>query len=816
MFIKLAIFELTLGELMKKIKTAKLFSIVLLIALLVNCLSVFGGIEIAYADSSDYYSGITATGGTALLGQLHDLITKTHKRYTSYNDCSNPSIIKLTDPAPNGMVNEFYTQDPISSSWGGGKVGTWNREHVWCQSLSGGLWGKSGGGSDLHHIRPAESGLNSTRGNNKFGIVEGGTEAKNKDTGNVGGYVASNVFEPLDNVKGDVARIVMYVYTHYNNYSNVGGTTNGSGSASFGTLRFTMVCSARNEEAAIRMLLEWNKMDPVDDLERTRNEEVFKIQGNRNPFIDDETYAEKIWADSAVEVDLKGITVTPDELEIPVGQSKKLTATATPQGADDRVTWSSSDESVATVSSAGIVTAKSEGTCVITATSVKNSSYSDMAIVNVVKSSGGGSQTGESSYIVIDKTSFEMTNDYGFKKWTSGGIGGMAFIYGGNGTYSATGLQFNISKASYYLASNIALPGAIRSVTVKMVDSQPERPWKLLTSTTPYGEVAKKPTNGNDQGTKTVTSEGVTWEVSGNDTYFALTYELNASKGASYIESITIEYASGSTPDPDPEPTPVSIDCTPKSVDVSVGADEEELRDLLTVDMKMSDDSTVEVLDYDIIGFDSSVPGTKTVTIKADGLQTTVSVNVVKAGEIPSAVSIDVNPESVTLESNEATLTALKSKLTVIVTYDDNSVVTVTDYTVSGFDSSIIGAQTVTVTFGELQATITVTVKGSQEGTAKQVFIDAVNAIDSASTMNSAFEAIKNAISKYKDLSTVERQDEQVTASYEKLQNAINAYNESATQINQKSTTATENATNGAVVFIPLAAAILYIIKNLL
>lgn len=807
----LAIFELTLGELMKKIKTAKLFSIVLLIALLVNCLSVFGGIEIAYADSSDYYSGITATGGTALLGQLHDLITKTHKRYTSYNDCKDASIVKLIDPAPNGKILDFYTQDSLNGSWDG----TWNREHVWCKSLSNGLWKESGGGSDLHHIRPSESTLNSTRGNNKFGIVEGGKEAKNRLTGTVGGYVSGSVFEPLDKVKGDVARIVFYMYTHYNTYSNVGGTTNGSGNASFGTLRFTMVCSARNEEAAIRMLLEWNKMDPVDDVERTRNEEVFKIQGNRNPFIDDETYAEKIWADSAVEVDLKGITVTPDELEIPVGQSKKLTATATPQGADGRVTWSSSNESIATVSSAGIVTAKSEGTCVITATSIKNSSYSDMAIINVVKSSGGGSQTGESSYIVIDSTSFEMTTGYGFKNWSSGGIGGMAFIYGGNGTYSATGLQFNISQSSYYLASNVALPGAIRSVTVKMVEAKAERPWKLLTSTTPYGEVAKKPTNGNDQGTKTVTSEGVTWEVSGNDTYFALTYELNSSKGASYIESITIEYASGSTPDS--EPTPVSIDCTPKTVDVSVGADEEDLRDLLTVDMKMSDDSTVEVLDYEIIGFDSSVPGTKTVTIKADGLQTTISVNVNKVGEIPSAVSIDVNPKSVTLESNEADLTALKSKLTVKVTYDDNSVVTVTDYTVSGFDSSKVGEQTVTVTFGELQETITVTVKGSQEeGTAKQVFIDAVNAVDSAPTMNSAFQAIKNAISKYKDLSTVERQDEQVTASYEKLQNAINAYNESATQINQKSSTATENATNGAVVFIPLAAAILYIIKNLL
>ena len=67
----------------------------------------------------------------------------------------------------------------------------------------------------------------------------------------------------------------------------------------------------------------------------------------------------------------------------------------------------------------------------------------------------------------------------------------------------------------------------------------------MLTSDTPYGEVAGKPTNGNDHGIKTVTSEGVTWEVDGDDVYFALTYEYNATTGASYIESIIIEYGKG-------------------------------------------------------------------------------------------------------------------------------------------------------------------------------------------------------------------------------------------------------------------------------
>lgn len=526
---------------MKNSKRLKLFSCVLALAILVGYLSVFVGVQTVNADTG-YYSGITATGGQALLGQLHDLITTTHKKYTSYNDCKTPSIIKKTDPGTNGNVREFYTQDDISSTWGSGNIGTWNREHVWCQSLSNGLWGESGGGSDLHHIRPAETGLNSARGNNKFGIVSGGKEAKNKDSGNVGGYVSGNVFEPLDKVKGDVARIVMYVYTHYNTYSNVGGTTNGSRSSGFGTLKYTMVVSERNEDAAIGMLLEWNKSDPVDDVERTRNEEVFKIQGNRNPFIDDETYAEKIWSDQAVDIELESISVSPKKADISVGKSKQLTVTATPSGADNRVNWMSSNTSIATVSASGVVTAKSEGACVITATSIKNSGISATATINVTKSSGGAGDVG---VVEITQASFELTSGYGFKYWQSGCIGGMAYIYGGSAEYPPSGMQFNVSKDSYYLASNVALPGSIKSVTVKMVDGKTERPWKLLTSDTPYGEVAGKPINGNDHGTKTVTSEGVTWEVDGDDLYFALTYEYNATTGASYIESIIIEYGKG-------------------------------------------------------------------------------------------------------------------------------------------------------------------------------------------------------------------------------------------------------------------------------
>ena len=118
----------------KVIKTVS--SIFLSLALCLGTLAVaFTGRAVADAATADtYYSGITATGGDELLGQVHDLITKTHKRYSSYADCRTYG--STTDPGSgNNTVLEFYTHiDIANSKWD--VSGGWNREHVWAKSLS--------------------------------------------------------------------------------------------------------------------------------------------------------------------------------------------------------------------------------------------------------------------------------------------------------------------------------------------------------------------------------------------------------------------------------------------------------------------------------------------------------------------------------------------------------------------------------------------------------------------------------------------------------------------------------------------------------
>lgn len=357
------------------------------------CLGITAAVGVSPTQSvvadaaTDYYAPVTAQGGTQLLGQLHDLITDSRSGYSSYADCKTYG--KTTDPGSgSNTVMEFYTHIDISNSkWD--VSGGWNREHVWAKSLSGNLWGTTGGGSDLHHIRPAEKDLNNHRASKKYGEVGSGGKEEYTSVSNVlGGHSNSNTFEPLDNVKGDVARIVMYVYTHYNSYTYVGGTTNGSGgSGYFGQLKFTQVITASSEDAAKRLLLEWNKLDPVDEIERVRNEAVYKIQGNRNPFIDNSSYADAIWGDGSVTppeppAELQSLSLNTTAVTLEKGRTYTLKATPNPANAPSGVTWSSSDSSVATVSN-GKITAKGEGTATITATSTVKPSVSASATITV-------------------------------------------------------------------------------------------------------------------------------------------------------------------------------------------------------------------------------------------------------------------------------------------------------------------------------------------------------------------------------------------------------------------------------------------------
>ena len=218
-------------------------------------------------------------------------MTDTHKKITSYNDCRDYVFRVDCENNDTSHATTLYTGYSMTSAdWS--PAWACNREHVWPQSLGGG--NTSDGGADLHHIRPAEKGVNSSRGNKPYG------ESTSK------GY-----YEPADNVKGDVARIILYVYVRWD--------------AAWGATDVTKVFES------VDILLAWCEMDPVDTWEMGRNEVVESIQGNRNTFID---YPELAWHLFGREVPEGMVTPSGSALngEIPTPPADPETTPADPDG----------------------------------------------------------------------------------------------------------------------------------------------------------------------------------------------------------------------------------------------------------------------------------------------------------------------------------------------------------------------------------------------------------------------------------------------------------------------------------------------------
>lgn len=232
--------------------------------------------------SGSYYSFIKPNLTNGLNGTLRTTLTenilpKAWYTYGSSGETHLSSILQQADEDPTNSNNMiyFYTRDSVKKN----AASTWNREHVWPQSLSGGCWGTSaGGGSDLLHIRPTYNKTNSTRGNLLYGEFSGGTQCTYE--GMTYGYKSGNYFMPLPSVKGDVARDLMYVWTAYKNkYGNLPNVTNTIDS--------------------YNTLLKWHTEDKPDIMEAHRNNvSESSLQKNRNPFVDHPEYAWKIFGDS--------------------------------------------------------------------------------------------------------------------------------------------------------------------------------------------------------------------------------------------------------------------------------------------------------------------------------------------------------------------------------------------------------------------------------------------------------------------------------------------------------------------------------------
>lgn len=298
-----------------------------------------------------YYESIDGTSGKDLM----DAIQRVAKQGYRADDFRYDSVwlaFKHTDLRPDSYIWEIYSdcdfvyeKDRTSNTTQTGECKGYNREHAMCQSWFGttSLAGqemssskKNSPGSDIFHIYPTAYGMNSRRGNRPYGEVlsaanvsgngtKYGTPVQTISVTNsvAGDYVegtitlSTNVLEPADEYKGDIAR--SYFGTMVKWAGEWTFNRNENGQVIFdATIDADTHYGPENNfgftDYGLALMLKWHRQDPVSQKEVDRNNGIQLTQGNRNPFIDYPYLAEYIWGErSGQSLDIDLLLCSADE-----------------------------------------------------------------------------------------------------------------------------------------------------------------------------------------------------------------------------------------------------------------------------------------------------------------------------------------------------------------------------------------------------------------------------------------------------------------------------------------------------------------------
>ncbi|MFZ4929855.1 endonuclease [Chryseobacterium sp. Mn2064] len=259
--------------------------------------SVFAGLAHAQAPAG-YYNAANGLSGAALKTALSTIITNGHqdKGYNGLWTAYKTTDIDR-DYENDGSILDIYSEKPIGAdpykyTPGTNQCGTYstegncyNREHVIPQSFFNEA---SPMVADIHFIRATDGKVNGMRSNYPYGKV-GSATFTSKNGSKLGSSASSGysgtVFEPIDEFKGDVARMIFYFVTRYQSKLSSFSSGNMLGSSTFPGL----------QTWELNVLLAWHNQDPVSPAEIKRNNASYTYQGNRNPFIDNPNYVNLIW-----------------------------------------------------------------------------------------------------------------------------------------------------------------------------------------------------------------------------------------------------------------------------------------------------------------------------------------------------------------------------------------------------------------------------------------------------------------------------------------------------------------------------------------
>lgn len=241
-------------------------------------------------NSGTYYKNANGKKGAELKTALYNIISP----HTNIGYDGLYEAYKQTDKRADGYLRDWYS-NATNYTWndkgGNSSEGAgWNREHTVPQSWFGSGLPKS----DVVQVVPTDCWVNGMRSN--YPLAEVGTVEKQSKNGysklgscKTAGY-SGKVFEPNDEIKGDMARIYFYMVTCYENLAT------GWGHSVFSTNKYPGFM-----DWYLTMLMRWSKQDPVDEVERARNNAVWNVQGNRNPFVDYPGLEDYVWGDKKTE-----------------------------------------------------------------------------------------------------------------------------------------------------------------------------------------------------------------------------------------------------------------------------------------------------------------------------------------------------------------------------------------------------------------------------------------------------------------------------------------------------------------------------------
>ena len=248
---------------------------------------------------SGYYNTVNGKKGKELQIALNQII-KNHRSVT-YGEVW--IYYQYTDVKPSGKIWDIYSDNPQGTpeyefdyrtgqcvNIGNSEGICYTREHSFCQSW----FGKTTDApyTDIFHLYPTDGWINTKRNDNPYGQVETATQQfSNGSKMGLNTYSgAPNVtcFEPIDDFKGDIARSFFYMATRYifedGNFKP----------------ESPMTFKSQLQPWALNMLLEWHHIDPVSQKEIDRNNAIYAVQKNRNPFIDYPAWVEKIWSNDSI------------------------------------------------------------------------------------------------------------------------------------------------------------------------------------------------------------------------------------------------------------------------------------------------------------------------------------------------------------------------------------------------------------------------------------------------------------------------------------------------------------------------------------